>query len=70
MRNQNTQKHVKATIYTQILNFDSNLKQVERERTSGNPGRHRGGVDNLTGPLFIRSTHICRLAKKWSVNPA
>ena len=55
MRNQKQtetlQKHIKVTIYiesTQILIFDSYLKQVERERTSGNPGRHRGGVHNLT----------------------
>ena len=56
MRNQKQteilQKHIKATIYiesTQILISDSYLKQVERDRTAGNPGRHRGGVHNLTG---------------------
>ena len=46
------QKHVKATVYvenTQILIFGSYLKQVEREHTSGNQGRHRGEVHNLTG---------------------
>ena len=48
MRNQKQteilQKHIKATIYiesTQILIFDSYLKQVEWERTSDNPGRHQ-----------------------------
>ena len=46
------QKCVKATIYTQILIFDSYLKQVELERTSGNTGRHRGEVHILAGRLL------------------
>ena len=56
MRNQKQteilQKHIKATIYiesTHILISDSYLKQVERDCTAGNPGRHRGGLRNLTG---------------------
>ena len=47
----NIQKHRRKTRRLQfaqrthkILIFGSCLKQVERERTSGNPGRHRGGT--------------------------
>ena len=63
MRNQKQteilQKHIKATIYietTQILISDSYLKKVERDRTAGNPGRHRGGVHNLTGRKLVNAT--------------
>ena len=54
--NKTLQKHVKATIYTQILIFDIYLKQVERDRTSGNPGRHRGDVQTLAGRRLERYT--------------
>ena len=46
---------MKATIYvenTQIVIFGNYLKQVGRERTSGNPGRHHREVHNLAGRLL------------------
>ena len=58
MRKQNKQalqKHVKVTICvenTQDIYLWQLSKAVERERTSGNPGRYRGKVQNLTGQLL------------------
>ena len=43
-------EHLKATVYlenTQKLIYGNYLQQVGRERTAGNPGRHRREVHNL-----------------------
>ena len=48
------EKQVKATVYvenTQIPISGNYLKQVGRERTSGNPGRHHREVHNIAGRL-------------------
>ena len=58
------QKHIKVTIYIesiQILIFDSYLKQVERERTSGNPGRHRGVHNPTARALEWLSFIVCNM---------
>ena len=59
MRNQKQtetlQKHLNATIYvenTQILIYGNYLKQVGRERTSGNLGRYHRELHNLVRLLL------------------